>query len=202
MFENIGSKIKSIAKVWCIIGIIASFVSSVVMCTLGNELILVGLATFLVGALLSWVSSAFLYGFGQLIDNSDKLVKKMAPEYASGEEVNQKAVNQKTASGYVHENWADTIKALDDKELYDRSASSDYTDEYRDMCVAELEKRAGNSENDIILTRSQVNEEFSAELQRYNISELELILKDQRQLYNGQELAAIEAELNKRRNMA
>lgn len=197
MFENIGSKIKSIAKVLFVIGIISSVVTSISLCVLDDDLIVFGLITFPVGGVISWGFSAMIYGFGQLIDNSDKLVKKMAPEYASEE-----AVNQKTASGYIHKDWADTIKALDDKELYDRSASSDYTDEYRDMCVAELEKRAGNSENDIILTRGQANEEFLAELQRYNISELELILKDQRQLYNGQELAAIEAELNKRRNMA
>ena len=86
MFEDIGNTIKSIAKFLCITGIIGSIVSGIVLCTAGEEEAIGGIITIIGGSIASWVSSAFLYGFGQLIDNSDKLVKKLAPEYAENEE--------------------------------------------------------------------------------------------------------------------
>lgn len=72
MFENIGSKIKMVARIGCWLGIIASIViaiglwanSSYYHPTTGTGLIvLVG------GSLASWLGSMFTYGMGDLIEN-------------------------------------------------------------------------------------------------------------------------------------
>ena len=72
MFDNIGSKIKALAKVVCWIGIIGSIIAGIVMiATMGTAGILSGFLTIILGALLSWVSSFVLYGFGEMVENSD-----------------------------------------------------------------------------------------------------------------------------------
>ena len=75
MFDNIGGKIKTLAQVVTWIGIIASVISGIVLMSIAEEMIFVGLMVMIFGALMSWVSSFVLYGFGQLVENSDKLVK-------------------------------------------------------------------------------------------------------------------------------
>ncbi len=75
MFDNIGGKIKTLAEVVTWIGIIASVISGIAIMSIGEEMIFVGLMVMIFGALISWVSSFVLYGFGQLVENSDKLVK-------------------------------------------------------------------------------------------------------------------------------
>ncbi|MBO7677436.1 MAG: hypothetical protein J6S49_07980 [Erysipelotrichaceae bacterium] len=61
MFKDIGNKMKSLAEILCILGIIASAIAGSV---LGNFLIII------IGALASWLSSFGLYGFGELIDQT------------------------------------------------------------------------------------------------------------------------------------
>ena len=74
MFDNIGSKIKSLAQVVTIIGVIASVVLGIIFIANAG---FVGLIVMLIGILLSWVSSFITYGFGQLIENSDEMVRLM-----------------------------------------------------------------------------------------------------------------------------
>ena len=82
MFDDIGDKIKTLAKVFCWIGIGASVIGGfVVMCTenpaeYDTYLIFPGLLIMVFGSLASWLSSLTLYGFGQLIENSDILVRQ------------------------------------------------------------------------------------------------------------------------------
>lgn len=79
MFNNIGSKIKALAKVICWLGIIASAVGGIAyiisMSRLYNQsmmaviiVFLAGLIIAAVGALVSWLSTFILYGFGELIE--------------------------------------------------------------------------------------------------------------------------------------
>lgn len=73
MFGNIGGKIKTLAKVLTWLGII-SFVIWGFVCISDEEKVL-GLILMIGGSLSSWISSFLLYGFGQLIENSDKIVE-------------------------------------------------------------------------------------------------------------------------------
>ena len=75
MFDNIGDKLKGVAIVSCALGVLASLIGGIAMMVGGA--VLIGILTIVLGALLSWVSCLGLYGFGQLIENSDTLVAKL-----------------------------------------------------------------------------------------------------------------------------
>ena len=98
MFNNIGKKIKTLAKVLCWIGIIVSVLSGIVIMAASGQIsdsynsysynynsaglnissgaaVVAGILVIVLGALFSWIGSFVLYGFGQMVDNSDKLVE-------------------------------------------------------------------------------------------------------------------------------
>lgn len=73
VFNNIGKKIKGLSKFICWIGIISSIITAIVMFLLAwdwgyTEYTIIGVVVLIVGSLLSWISSFFSYGFGELID--------------------------------------------------------------------------------------------------------------------------------------
>ncbi len=77
MFENIGSKIKGLAKFLAWVGIIASFIFGIRLCSQasnswygGSWMIASGLGLMIGGSLLSWIGSFFLYGYGELIEKT------------------------------------------------------------------------------------------------------------------------------------
>ena len=71
MFDNIGGKIKTLAKVVCWIGIVASVILGLLSRNVITALLFIG-----IGSLGSWIGSFMTYGFGQLIENTDILVKQ------------------------------------------------------------------------------------------------------------------------------
>jgi len=74
MFNNIGSKIKTLAIVLCLFKIVGCIITGfVVMYTIN---FMIGLLISVVGSLISWISLFFIYGFGQLIENSDIIVSQ------------------------------------------------------------------------------------------------------------------------------
>ena len=83
LFGNIGKKIKTLAFVFFVIGILISFVIAVMsfLTFLGLEQTGMGLLSaicvLLIGFLCSWLSNMLLYGFGQLIDNTEMIKRKL-----------------------------------------------------------------------------------------------------------------------------
>jgi len=84
MFNNIGGKIKTLAKVICWFGIIASVILGIIMITARSGYrsdpyfqVVYGILIIVVGCLISWIGSFFTYGFGQLIENSDYIRNNM-----------------------------------------------------------------------------------------------------------------------------
>lgn len=90
MFDNIGGKIKGLAKFVCWAGIIICIIAGLVMIVQGNELnshsyssqagsamMTSGAVVMLLGSVFSWLGSLALYGFGELIEktvsNNEKL---------------------------------------------------------------------------------------------------------------------------------
>lgn len=72
MFDQIGEKIKTLAVVITILGIIVSCVAGIALCIRGA--VFIGILIVVIGSLTSWLGSFLLYGFGQLISNTDILV--------------------------------------------------------------------------------------------------------------------------------
>lgn len=103
MYDEIGKKLKDLATLSCIIGLIASIIIGLlVMIIVDNTIfIVVGLIIMLVGCFISWVSSSLLYGFGELIDktcdiqhNTRQLISTTYKKHHnSSESQNQNIVN-------------------------------------------------------------------------------------------------------------
>ena len=85
MWDNIGEKIKLLAKVIALVGIISSVFSGIGLISQGFDInqssrsgrdgelfIYLGIASLIGGSIISWISSFFMYGFGELINNSEK----------------------------------------------------------------------------------------------------------------------------------
>ena len=70
MFENIGKKIKTIAALETKIGIIVSIIIGLRLMNSSTEL---GILIIIGGSWLSWVSSIYVYGFGELIEKTSEI---------------------------------------------------------------------------------------------------------------------------------
>lgn len=86
MFDHVGMKLKALAKALCFCGIAASIAFGGVTIERGiyhgyvhGPLLLYGICIILGGSILSWLISLFIYGYGQLIENTDQLRKQ--PQY-------------------------------------------------------------------------------------------------------------------------
>lgn len=75
MFDNIGKKIKIATYVAFALGSVASIVVGLVLVTNGE---IWAFALVLGAPIFLWLSSFFAYGFGQLIENTDIIVRNMS----------------------------------------------------------------------------------------------------------------------------
>ena len=92
MFQNIGHKIKMLAIIICVCGIFFSLVSGAFLILAGifsvreplmgpgqsfyvpgGVFIAAGILTMIFGSLFSWLSTFFMYGYGQMVDNTDRI---------------------------------------------------------------------------------------------------------------------------------
>lgn len=72
MFNNIASKIKTLAVVCTFIGITLSFVYGLMLINISAA---TGLLTIIIGSLFSWIGSFILYGFGEIIEKVTEIEK-------------------------------------------------------------------------------------------------------------------------------
>ena len=89
-YENIGDKIKGLAQMVFVVEAIAAVITGIALMATDEDLILYGLLVLIVGPIIAWVSSWLLYGFGQLIENSDII----AEEYNRKNEKHEKVVEK------------------------------------------------------------------------------------------------------------
>lgn len=83
MFNNIGGKIKGLAKVLCLVGIAVSAIGAIALWCANSyyqSTIVPGFIVLIVGSVGSWLSSLFTYGFGELIDRVTSIDEKQASQ--------------------------------------------------------------------------------------------------------------------------
>lgn len=73
MYDNIGGKIKGLAKALFIVAAIAEVITGIALMASDEELIVYGLLVMVVGPIIAWVSSWLLYGFGEIIEKLTKI---------------------------------------------------------------------------------------------------------------------------------
>lgn len=81
MFNNIGFKIKMLATILTMVGFVLSGVSGI--CLLFFKPVF-GVLAIVVGCLVSWINSFVLYGFGELIVNSEEIKEELSRIKVSG----------------------------------------------------------------------------------------------------------------------
>lgn len=83
MYNNIGHKIKVLAKVMCWIGIAVSVLAGIAFLIIyfrmryyrSPEYLITAISCIVFGPLLSWLNNMLLYGFGELIDKTSAIEK-------------------------------------------------------------------------------------------------------------------------------
>lgn len=124
MFENIGKKIKGLSKIICYIEIAISFIIGVALLGIASEmsyggepLAIIGIIILVVGSLFSWIGSFFMYGFGELIDNSTIIRQNLTKKQS-----NYNATYGQASTNNV-ENNSDEINSLKASRLQVVSSS-------------------------------------------------------------------------------
>ena len=80
LYTNIGGKIKTLAQIVCCLGIIGSVVYGIYFYNAYYSVRGVGLVIIFGGSLLSWVSSFFAYGFGELIEKATVIAEAVSKD--------------------------------------------------------------------------------------------------------------------------
>ena len=99
MWDNIGGKIKGVAKFIAWFGIIFSIIIGIILFSIGGNLyyggifIGIGLFIMIVGSLISWILSWFMYGFGELIVKTTKIERNTRASNIIYDYIVIKAVN-------------------------------------------------------------------------------------------------------------
>lgn len=76
MYDNVGNKLKTISVLFMVLGVLLSIVTGIILIVISNSFMLYGVIIIIIGPILSWIGSLVLYGFGQLVENSDILVSQ------------------------------------------------------------------------------------------------------------------------------
>lgn len=79
MFSNIGGKIKVAAIVLCWIGILVSIIAGIKLLdeAYHDDEFVIGWMVLIGAPIISWISSLFVYGFGELIEKTCDIVELM-----------------------------------------------------------------------------------------------------------------------------
>ena len=84
LYENIGSKIKNLAKWIFVIEAIGAFITGLVLLFTDEDLILYGLLTLVCGPIVAYIGSWILYAFGEVVEktadnenNTRQILKKL-----------------------------------------------------------------------------------------------------------------------------
>lgn len=89
MYEKVGKEIMGVAKFAAIMGILISiFIGALFIETSDSSQSIwkfIGILIMFLGSLISWLSCLIAYGFGRLVENSDKLVTIAAQSEAQKE---------------------------------------------------------------------------------------------------------------------
>lgn len=94
-YENIGDKIKGLAHLIFVVEAIAAVITGIALIFSDEDMILYGLLVIVIGPIMAWVSSWLLYGFGQLIENSDIIAAGYNRKSEKQEKVAEKTIERK-----------------------------------------------------------------------------------------------------------
>lgn len=127
MYNNIGQKIKTLAKGICIciavVWIIIGF--SLILNRYSSPFVrLMGLLIILIGPLFAWVNSFLLYGYGELIEQNAEIrkeIKRLTKNSKESEKTYQKEVEEIRDQEIERKLFEKAIKGEEKEESEDAS---------------------------------------------------------------------------------
>ena len=130
MYDNIGGKIKGLAKTMFIVAAIGAVITGIVLlATVDDYLILYGLLTLVCGPIIAWVGSWILYAFGELVEDVHAMRKKY---YPMAEELANREAGEKEKREAVP--TAHSVAASTQKVSVEESADNDDDDFIEGVC--------------------------------------------------------------------
>jgi hypothetical protein len=147
VYENIGAKIKGLAKVIAWIGIIGSVITGIIYIVMGinsyyggGAQIGIGIGVMIGGALSSWISSWFTYGFGELIEktaetarNTEKLISYSSLTAKTGNDKKLKTLLSWKEGGLISEEEFEMFKIKRHHLQEPKLLNGDITERLRDL---------------------------------------------------------------------
>ncbi|MBR4344026.1 MAG: hypothetical protein IKP88_15235 [Lachnospiraceae bacterium] len=97
MFDNIGTKIKNLAKTVCAVGMFFSILGGGALCFSALDrdnvaLFVLGILLAVAGCILSWVSVFYLYGFGEMVDKTCSIESLLRQEFAKKDDFSSNVI--------------------------------------------------------------------------------------------------------------
>ncbi len=110
MYENIGEKIKNLAATLAGIGVVASLAAGFIMISSDySDINTQGWIILVGGPIISWVSSYILYGFGELISQTNEMNQKLSVL------LTKEASHDTSSFSYAEKPTSNTKKVGDDE---------------------------------------------------------------------------------------
>ena len=103
MFDDIGGKIRTLAVLLCVIGVIASVLVGGMILFAGNNAatIITGLLVVILGCLASWGASLLVFGFGKSVENSQLIADRLSAIEQQGRRLSTLLAAQQPAERQV-----------------------------------------------------------------------------------------------------
>lgn len=155
MFTNIGRKIKTVAKVSCLILMLASVIAGIIVIADGNYA-LVGIGLLFVGPFLMWIGSFMTYGFGELIEKVTEIEINTHSKTETKPVTSNKRILQKTQAQNVVSPANKAIKA-------DTNEPEEWIDMICPVCKEQVSYTKTMLQNDKNLVCPYCNNEFSSQ---------------------------------------
>lgn len=107
MNSKVAERIEIVAELVCVLEIIASIIVGIALISSENSM---GFLVIIIGAFISWLSYLILYGFGELIENSEIIAKNISGIKSYNEDF-------KLNKGTTYEEKIDLLNDLKNKGL-------------------------------------------------------------------------------------
>ena len=108
MFNNIGKKLKTLAVVIFVLDCLAALILAIVM--FSEDAAVPGIIILLVLPLVAWISSWFLYGYGEIIDKLQEIsyntgTRRPTPTYGNAYQQNAYTGNAYQQNAYANNGY-------------------------------------------------------------------------------------------------
>ena len=107
MFNNIGSKCKTVAVVIMVLGTLGAIVGGFTLIDGGEGMALAGLVIIVVGIISSWVSALSFFALGEIAETVERIEQNTRPEKGERNIVDsaKKPVEQSGVTDLIHANY-------------------------------------------------------------------------------------------------